>query len=175
MDKIMFDPRNPHIRTFTDKKFYFRDIRPQDICVEDITHSLSFVCRYGGHCNQFYSVAEHSIICSDRGSDVSMRLWGLLHDASEAYIGDICKPLKILLSIGVECNKGIECYESDILRAIASKFELPWPMPQEINTIDKELLYEETEFLWCDTPKTVLTSEEAERLFLSRFRTLRSE
>lgn len=102
MDKVKFDPNNPHIRTFTDKKFYFLDIRPEHICIEDIAHSLSNICRYGGHCKQFYSVAEHSIACCDRmgnGEDASVRLWALLHDAAEAYIGDICKPLKTLLMI----------------------------------------------------------------------------
>lgn len=169
MDKIKFDPKNPHIRTFTDKKFFFLDIKPEDICIEDIAHSLSYMCRYGGHCHQFYSVAEHSVACCNRARGRSLPLWGLLHDAAEAYIGDICKPLKGLLSISVECHRCIESYEQDILRVIAIKFKLPWPIPQEIHKIDKELLYEEMVFLWDGTIRKVLNPQDAEYMFLCHF------
>lgn len=178
MDKIKFDPKNPHIRTFTDKKFFFLDIKPEDICIEDIAHSLSHTCRYGGHCSCFFSVAEHSIRCCDRARGRSIPLWGLLHDAAEAYIGDICKPLKTLLSVDIdpsdpffraECYKGIECYEQDILRIIAMKFNLPWPVPQEIHEIDTELLYEEMGFLWGDEIITTIYPRDAEQMFLRCF------
>ncbi len=169
MDKVKFDPKNPHVRTFTDKRFYFLDPKPEDICIEDIAHSLSHICRYGGHCHRFYSVGEHSITCCDRVRGLSVPLWGLLHDAAEAYIGDICKPLKSLLSVRIECQKPIEDYEQDILRTIAMKFGLPWPVPQEIYDIDKELLYEEMDFLWNEPRFVALGPKDAEQIFLRYF------
>jgi len=174
MDKVKFDPLNPHIRTFTDKKFYFRDIRPENICIEDIAHSLAYTCRYGGHCGWFYSVAEHSIVCCDR-VDKSIALWGLLHDAAEAYIGDLCKPLKMMLSIQTGCQQDVTEYEHDVLKVIAEKFGLSWPMPPEVADVDKALLYEEMEFLWNGTSFALLEPKDAESLFLSRFLALQTK
>lgn len=69
--------------------------------IEDIAHSLSRLCRYNGHCDGFYSVAEHSILVAwllgewDQPVDVVMQ--GLLHDATEAYLSDVPAPFKQLL------------------------------------------------------------------------------
>ena len=72
----------------------------------------------------------------------------MLHDAAEAYIGDITGPLKSLLIIrspeNNQCETISEC-EKSILEVIATKFNLPWPIPQEVHDIDRELLYEEIE------------------------------
>ena len=173
MNKVKFDPDNPHIRTFTDKRFYFLNVLPESICIEDIAHSLAHTCRYGGHCQSYYSVAEHSIVCSNR-VDRSVALWGLLHDAAEAYIGDLCKPLKSMLSIkaGCGCQEDISNYEHNILRVIVDKFGLSWPMPQEVIDMDRTLLYEEMEFLWSGTSWMLLDPLDAEQLFLSRFNDL---
>lgn len=67
--------------------------RPEDIELTDIAHHLSQLCRFGGACRRFYSVAEHSL----RVADIlppALRLAGLLHDASEAYVADLVSPLK---------------------------------------------------------------------------------
>jgi hypothetical protein len=64
-------------------------LKPEDVCIEDVAHSLAFQCRYNGHCKRFFSIAEHSVIMSQQDGGLS----GLLHDAHEAYIGDIIRPI----------------------------------------------------------------------------------
>src|SRR5689334_14267678 len=85
------------IRTYTGRKFYLFDSGPEDVEIEDIAHALSMQCRYNGHVQRFYSVAEHScyvsaIVAAEMGNakyDINVALWALLHDASEAYLGDV--------------------------------------------------------------------------------------
>ncbi len=94
-------------QTFTGRKFWPLDVRAGDICIEDIAHALSMICRFGGHCFKFYSVAEHSVrvshVAEEKTAQTAMAtperirsvaLRALLHDAAEAYIGDMVRPLK---------------------------------------------------------------------------------
>lgn len=71
---------------------------PKDVKLGDIAHSLSLINRYGGHTATHYSVAEHSLGVSNMmlrsTGDSRAALFGLLHDASEAYLGDVVRPLK---------------------------------------------------------------------------------
>ena len=73
----------------------------EQIFIEDIAHALSLICRAGGHFSQFYSVAQHCIACAGeaekRGYSKKLQLFCLLHDASEAYIADITRPVKAQL------------------------------------------------------------------------------
>ncbi len=86
------------IETYTGKKFWPLDPRPEDVCIEDIAHALSNTCRYNGHCKHFFSVAQHSLNCAN----YTLRIYGrnryalltLLHDAAEAYVSDIARPIK---------------------------------------------------------------------------------
>lgn len=66
---------------------------PDDIAVEDIAQGLAFTCRFSGQCYRYYSVAEHSLLVS-RLVAPAYELAALLHDAAEAYLGDIPTPLK---------------------------------------------------------------------------------
>lgn len=77
---------------------YFNLLEPdtRDVLMFDIAAALSKLCRYNGHCSEFYSVAQHSVLVSEI-IDPRYALWGLLHDASEAYLGDVSYPLKQLL------------------------------------------------------------------------------
>lgn len=109
--------------TFTGRKVYVHDPDPNEIVIEDIAHALSNLCRFGGHTRRFYSVAEHSVLVSrlvsrrgQPGNSYIKR--ALLHDASEAYLGDVIRPLKTSLHE----YKAIELkWEA----AIAVRFELP--------------------------------------------------
>jgi 5'-deoxynucleotidase YfbR-like HD superfamily hydrolase len=87
----------------TYKKHRFSPLCPQDgdIDIEDIAHALSFMCRANGHLEIFFSVAQHSINCANevaaRGYGAEVVLAALLHDASEAYLADIVRPVKLSL------------------------------------------------------------------------------
>lgn len=73
------------------------DPDPDDVNIEDIAHALAHICRFNGHTRQFYSVAEHSVrVAAHLAPDWSLQVGGLLHDASEAYLGDVIRPLKPL-------------------------------------------------------------------------------
>jgi hypothetical protein len=81
----------PLLVTSTGRQIDLMDPQVRHVDIRDIAHGLSHICRWGGHTEAFYSVAEHSLLVSRICSDP---LWGLLHDATEAYLGDIVRPLK---------------------------------------------------------------------------------
>lgn len=117
-----------YIYTYTGKKFYFTDPQIEDIDIIDIAHSLSLQCRFNGHLPKFYSVAEHSWKISYRLPD-EFALWGLLHDAAEAYISDVPHPVKCEIDT-------IEKIENRILEIICQKYNLIWPMPEIVKKVD---------------------------------------
>ena len=86
----------PAIQVYTGGYFDYRFPEQQKYDIRDIAHALSNLCRYTGHGEQFYSVAQHSVLVS-RVIAPQHALVGLLHDAAEAYIGDVNSPLKTLL------------------------------------------------------------------------------
>lgn len=79
------------IQTYTGKQFWPLNPKIEDINIFDIAHALSMNCRFNGHCKRFYSVAEHSVLVSLYCDN---ELDGLMHDASEAYLPDIARPIK---------------------------------------------------------------------------------
>lgn len=87
-----------YITTFTGKHFDPINAIEEDIDIIDIAHSLSLICRANGHVKYFYSVAQHSIACckeaKQRGYSKRIQLACLLHDASEAYLSDVTRPIK---------------------------------------------------------------------------------
>ncbi|MFI3227478.1 MAG: phosphohydrolase [Clostridia bacterium] len=89
---------NDLITTYTGVKFDAVNPKPENICINDIAHSLSMMCRANGHCLFFYSVGQHSINCAieakARGYSKRIQLACLLHDGSEAYMADIVRPYK---------------------------------------------------------------------------------
>ncbi len=133
------------IQTYCGVKFFPTDPLPQDVHIEDIAHALSLSCRYTGHVREFYSVAEHCVhvfrLCSEEN-----KAWGLLHDASEAYISDIARPVKPLLANYQEL-------EENLMKCIAARFELPWPAPKEVKQYDTAMLLIEKEDLLGPSPQ----------------------
>lgn len=111
----------------------------------DITRSLSHICRYNGHIPSFYSVAEHSVRVSwwirrENGS-LEEQLAGLMHDAAEAYVGDMVRPLKRHPIIGYQH----QIVEDAVSQVIADKFGFPYPYPDIVHEADKALYYWEVE------------------------------
>ncbi len=84
------------VSTYRGHRFYPLDPRIDDVDIEDIAHGLAYQCRFNGQTSAFYSVAQHSVLVAGIVPP-HLRLAALLHDAAEAYLGDIVKPLKILV------------------------------------------------------------------------------
>lgn len=137
--------------TSTWRKVRVLDFKPEDANIEDISTSLAKQCRYNGHLNGFYSVAEHSHIISRAlerdGYPLITQFTGLLHDASETWTGDIIRPLKNALR-----GQGFDLkpYELKIEEAISAKFGLPWPWPEVIGDYDKKIVRDEKDQLKGD-------------------------
>lgn len=110
------------MHTYSGGKFHPAAPFKSDINIEDIAHALSNICRFGGHCSRFYSVAEHSLLVAkvikDGGGSHLEQLWGLMHDATEAYMGDIPTPLKATL-------QGFHEREDALMRFIVEKLHMP--------------------------------------------------
>ncbi len=86
----------PYVSTFLGNRFYPLVPRIDHVAIEDIAHGLAYQCRFNGQTHEFYSVAQHSLIVASL-VPTDLRLAALLHDAAEAYLGDMVKPLKVLL------------------------------------------------------------------------------
>ena len=89
------------IRLISGRYLDLRDPQPDQFTLTDIAGALSKICRFGGQCQRFYSVAEHSVMCAaqarDDGYAIDVIAAALMHDAAEAFIGDVVKPLKVML------------------------------------------------------------------------------
>lgn len=139
------------IHTYTGQKFYAFDPKPQDVNIDDIAQGLSLTCRFSGQCNQFYSVAQHSVYVSHLVPK-ELALEGLLHDAPEAYITDIPRPIKHMLD-GYGGVFGI--MESGIYAAIADKFGILDVVPEPVHQIDHHIVANEATVLFDPVPEWV--------------------
>ena len=118
------------IGTFTGLRVDPLALTVDDIDIEDIAHALSMQCRFGGHVSQFYSVAQHSVAVS-QNVPPGDALWGLLHDATEAYLVDIPRPLKRSPVFAAYRD-----LEAQLLTTIAKKFNLPPVLPASVHRAD---------------------------------------
>lgn len=106
--------------------------KPEDIDINTIAHSLAKQCRFNGHCSRLYTVAEHSVLGAalayeHYGEDVAKEF--LLHDATEAYLGDMIRPLKRLIPAFSEIEQGF-------WKAISERFNLPYVHSEAVHDID---------------------------------------
>lgn len=127
--------------TSTNGQYWPLDPRPEDVCIADIAAGLSKLCRFAGQCNRFYSVAEHSVLVSYEVPD-HLALQALMHDATEAYVVDVPRPLK----------RGLGAAYADIEElnwlAIADAFGLPHQLHPFVKCADDAVLLAEREQLF---------------------------
>lgn len=132
--------RDAHfIVTATGRRFWPLDPRPEDVDLDDIAHHLGHLCRWTGSTREFYSVAEHSVCVGDlveeRGGTAVEVAWGYLHDAGEAYLCDIARPVKHHPAMAFYRDA-----EDRLLRVIGERFGLPWPLPAIVKQADDDIL-----------------------------------
>jgi uncharacterized protein len=138
---------NPSIQLASGRYFDYTNFGSKDIDILDIASSLSKLCRYTGHCDEFYSVAQHSVYVSNI-VDPRFALEGLLHDASEAYLGDVNRPLKLLLP-------EYRALEAAVDRAVRTRYNLPAVETPEVKEADNILLVTESRDLMPKCPDDV--------------------
>lgn len=169
------------VETYTGGQFDLFEPDPDEVRRQDIAAGLAHTCRFGGHCKNFYSVAHHSIHVSRELSDETprIRLIGLLHDAGEAYLGDIPRPLKAKFDL-------FDQIEEQILDAVWSASEIHPPTDDEWGKVmaadDRLLAYEATNILedgsWAESSRDLgyaLQSHSCEEIrneFLARWESL---
>lgn len=126
------------VYTYSGRLIDVLDPKPGDIEREDIIHALSCTCRFNGHCREFYSVAQHSILVAE----ICGHSWGLLHDAAEAYMGDIIRPLKCGLAIANERYlERWQSVEDRLLGVIARRFMVKgFPDEDRLGEADNQAL-----------------------------------
>lgn len=125
----MSDSSSSWLQTYTGRAFDLLNPDPTEVTTADIAHALAMQCRFTGHCLSFYSIAHHSLIMSDciaaserqRMSPDQIRrfrLLALLHDASEAYVGDISHPLKYIPAMRAIIKPIEDAIQSTVLTAL---------------------------------------------------------
>lgn len=170
--------RGDWMQTFSGLRFYPLDPRPDEIDPRDIAHALSLLCRYGGHVDRFYSVAEHCVLMSEAVS-AEHALAALLHDATEAYVVDVPRPLKRQLP-------GYREIEDRVWYVIALRFRIDLELPTAVKEADSRILLTERDALmprhdeWdvdgmepLPVAITGWSPEEAERRYAARLTELR--
>lgn len=171
------------ILTFQGRSINVMGSPHNEYCISDIAHALSQICRFGGHTRQFYSVAQHSVLVS-RLLHTKYRLHGLLHDATEAYLGDVVTPLKRSSAMHGYRNAEVEM-EADIFRSFGVEWspeardQVKWADLVMLATERRDLLApstQEWEILQGIRPSSATISPlmpaAAEALFIKHYKEL---
>lgn len=122
----------PDILTASGHYFSFTDPLNSFYTLDDIAHALSHICRFGGHVRRFYSVAQHCVMASYI-TPASDALAALMHDAPEAFVGDMPSPLKQLLP-------DYKALEARIEAAVFDCFDISLPLPASVKEADLIML-----------------------------------
>ncbi len=187
------------IQTRSGKAFPLIDPPPEAIDIEDVAWSLAFQCRFNGHTRKFYSIAEHSVrvarrlVAAHPEGGAALALMGLLHDAAEAYVGDVVLPLKLAMrAMDSHHSSHYDDVERGLEGRIMERFGIPlesrvrMDFRQWVKRADAELLATEKRDLlgpgereWGDLVAQALQEkihpwypEEARNAFLAEFRKL---
>lgn len=160
-------------QTHSGGKFYPLAPAGKDMHISDVAIALAKQCRFNGHCEGFYSVAQHCVLVSHIVPEWCARE-GLMHDAPEAWIGDLVTPVKYRCDDYLRIEEGVEL-------VVARRFKLVYPMPDIIKKADKQALATEKRDLlgnpdWTHLkgikphPDTIIPLEwqDAQWLFLQR-------
>lgn len=183
------------MQTYSGKQFWPLDPSADEVCIEDIAHSLALQCRFAGHCRSFYSVAQHSALVSHEAEAIvrerqeilkkpdaevlrMVALMGLLHDASEAYLVDVPRPVKPHLN-------GYRAFEDGVMFAVCERFGMAYEnnlLWHDVKEADNVLLATEARDLmkpppvpWAPMPPPRAefidpwAPEKARSIFLQRF------
>lgn len=168
----------PYLITYTGKKLYILDCRPQDIDILDLAHALSQIPRYGGHLEKPFYVSQHSIIVHDNVPKIC-KPYALVHDGPEYCLGDVVSPLKDIL------GEAYRSHERRIMDVIIKRYNIPFD--EEIKRIvkiaDKRCLYTEMrdlrgyisknkEYPPYDFKIKPWTAKRSEKEFLKKFNSL---
>jgi hypothetical protein len=135
------------MQTVSGRAYWPLDPRPEEVSITDIAHSLGNMCRYAGHCEEFYSVAEHSILVS-KILPPHLALQGLLHDATEAYLVDVPRPVKHTPAF--DEYRRIEDMNWRV--AIAPAFNLPLELDPLVHEADNAVLLAEKDAIMTEAP-----------------------
>lgn len=146
-----------YLITVTGKVVDPLDMKEDDIVLEDIAHALSHICRYAGHTPVHYSVAQHSILCAEEMYKRASKRFGvsneftfnlvlqaLLHDATEAYVSDVPRPVK---------TKEFSQIEDNIWEVMARKWNLPKKHHSLVKEVDIFLLHSEMKCIFNHLPE----------------------
>lgn len=158
MNNNLYEPNC--IRTFSG--IYMNVFEPtvDMINIEDIAHALSNTCRFGGHTPKYYSVAQHCVFCAENTK--GDKLEALLHDAGEAYLTDMPKPIKQKL-------RNFKKLEDNLMFVIAKKFGFNYPLSRETKIVDELALKDEWEFVIGNKVLPMYTTQYSKFLFLEKF------
>jgi uncharacterized protein len=170
---------NAWITTSRGGKFYPLEPDIEDIDIRDIAHALAVIPRYTGHTREPFYVAQHSVMVS-RLVPIEDALWGLLHDASEAYLMDLPSPIKRWVEMAPYRNA-----EERLMGAICERFGLTSEEPESVKEADRRMLVTESRQLFrrrhpdwhdCAEPYRIAilpwSYVTARLIFLRRFREL---
>lgn len=130
------------IQTFSGLELDILNPHPDQISIIDIAHGLSNLCRYTGQTRFFYSVAQHSVLVAtylEKKYGPAEAFAGLLHDASEAYMGDVATPLKKLLPEYISLEHRLQMM-------INEKFKVGYH-PTEVMEADSKIFMMEAPYL----------------------------
>jgi hypothetical protein len=155
------------IRTISGQYVNVFEPNSETLLIDDIAHALSNQCRFGGHLPRFYSVAQHCLLCHMVAAPEE-KFDALMHDASEAYLLDMPKPIKVEIS---QYND----IEDNLMNILAKKFNFNYPKSEGVERVDRYLLEWEWNVIMLGRtdsgypPIDCLTPAEAKRLFLETY------